>query len=104
MMKNLIDLHMHTSYSSDGDHSAHEILAMARSLGLRAISISDHDTVEGAQIAISCCRDYGVEVLPNVEFTTFLDGRELHILSYFLDLAASSAYSPLLICPDHPTL
>ena len=94
-MKDLIDLHMHTSYSSDGDHLPAEILAMARDLGLRAISISDHDTVEGAQIAISCCRDYGVEVLPSVEFTTFLDGRELHILSYFINLAAPSVLAQL---------
>lgn len=94
-MKNQVDLHMHTSYSSDGDHSPYEILAMARDLRLRAISISDHDTVEGSQIAISCCRDYGLEVLPNVEFTTFLDGRELHILSYFLDIAAPSVLAQL---------
>jgi hypothetical protein len=36
-----------------------------------------------------------LEVLPSVEFTTFLDGRELHILSYFVDIDAPTVLGQL---------
>lgn len=91
----LVDLHMHTSYSSDADHSVWEVLQMAQDLGLRAISISDHDTVEGSRIAVSRGPEYGLEVLPNVEITTFFHGRELHILSYFIDTSATAVVTQL---------
>jgi len=68
---------------------------MARDLKLDAISIADHDAVKGSQIAAACCQDYGLEVLPNVEITTFFQGRELHILSYFIDLNATEVLKQL---------
>lgn len=94
-MADLIDLHIHTSYSSDGDHSPHEILQIAQDIGLRAISITDHDSVEASRLVVDCCHAYGLEVLPAVEITTFFLGKELHILSYFVDTAASELVSQL---------
>lgn len=88
-MSDQVDLHIHSSYSSDGDHPPHEILQMARDLGLRAISITDHDAVEGSRLALLSSPEYGLEVVPAVEITTFLYGRELHILSYFVDITAA---------------
>ena len=77
-MNDRVDLHMHSSYSSDADHSVFELLQMARDLKLDAISIADHDAVKGSQIAAACCQDYGLEVLTgDVEITTFFQGREL---------------------------
>jgi hypothetical protein len=83
-----VDLHIHTSYSSDGDHSPNEILQMAQALGLRAIAITDHDTVEGSELALAYAADFDVEVIPAVEITSFSAGRELHVLGYFIDNAA----------------
>jgi predicted metal-dependent phosphoesterase TrpH len=94
-MNDLVDLHIHTSYSSDGDHSPHEILQMAQDIGLRAISITDHDSVEASRLAIECCQHYGLEVLPAVEVTTFFQGKELHILCYFVDIAAPGVVTQL---------
>ncbi len=90
-----VDLHIHTSYSSDGDYTPLEILSRARKLGLKAISICDHDAVDGSRMAVSCCREYGVEVLPSIELTTFLKGRELHILAYYVDTTAPSVLGKL---------
>ena len=91
----LVDLHIHTSYSSDGDHSPDEVLAMARNIGLRAISIADNDVAEGVRLALLTAHDYNLEVLPNIEFTTFLHNKELHLLSYFIDIAAPGVISQL---------
>ena len=40
------DLHIHTTYS-DGKKSPLEVLNLAASKGLKAISFTDHDTVKG---------------------------------------------------------
>lgn len=40
----LIDLHLHSSASSDGEIPPDELLSLANSSGLSAVSIADHDT------------------------------------------------------------
>ena len=43
-----LDLHNHTSFSSDGVMSPAELLRAARASGLGCIAVTDHNTVEGA--------------------------------------------------------
>ncbi|MFC1937209.1 PHP domain-containing protein [Chloroflexota bacterium] len=52
-MKNkmVIDLHIHSKYSSDGILDPKEIVSIARKKGLNGIAITDHDTVQGGQHA-----------------------------------------------------
>ena len=40
------DLHIHTTFS-DGRNTPEEIMEAAKAAGLRYISITDHDSVEG---------------------------------------------------------
>jgi predicted metal-dependent phosphoesterase TrpH len=58
---------------------------MAKEKGLRAISISDHDTVAAYPEAIEWSRRFGVEIIPSVELTTLFEGREFHLLLPFVD-------------------
>lgn len=41
-----IDLHVHTNIS-DGSETPAETVKYARSLGLRAIAVTDHDSING---------------------------------------------------------
>ena len=50
-MRELVDLHMHSNYS-DGVKTPSELVAMAKELGLKAIALADHDTVDGVDEAI----------------------------------------------------
>jgi predicted metal-dependent phosphoesterase TrpH len=79
-----VDLHVHSSNSSDGDHPPSELLRMARKKGLRAISISDHDTVGAYPEALRESEKAGVELVPSVELTTLFKGREFHLLLPFV--------------------
>ena len=45
----MIDLHIHTIASSDGQHTPREIFAMARRLELCAISFADHNSRESVE-------------------------------------------------------
>src|SRR5271157_2064364 len=62
------DLHVHTSYSKDGESSVEEILRAAEAAGLDAIAITDHDTVDGAKKALTL--QSSVLVIPGIEVST----------------------------------
>ncbi|WP_434511878.1 PHP domain-containing protein [Desulfitobacterium sp. AusDCA] len=81
-----IDLHIHTNISSDGEFTAKEIGEMAKTVGLQAIAITDHDTVEGVEEGIYWGDKLGIEVIPGVEISAEYHGRWMHILGYFIDI------------------
>jgi predicted metal-dependent phosphoesterase TrpH len=83
--ENWIDLHLHTSYS-DGLLSPPEMVKHAKTLGLKAIGIVDHDTVDGIVPAIEAGKDEGVEIVPGVELSSQCDGRDIHIIGYYFDM------------------
>jgi predicted metal-dependent phosphoesterase TrpH len=62
------DLHIHTNHSRDGESSVKEVLARAEEIGLDAIAITDHDTVDGALEAMAYQTQ--VLVIPGIEVST----------------------------------
>jgi hypothetical protein len=84
-MPSSIDLHIHSSKSSDGDFSPFHIVQLAKEKKMRAISISDHDTVAAYPEAIRFGQDAGVEIIPSMELTTIYEDREFHLLLPFVD-------------------
>lgn len=79
-----VDLHTH-SIHSDGTLSPAALVAEAARRGLRALALTDHDTVAGLAEAESACRDAGIEFIPGVELSTDAGRFEVHILGYFVD-------------------
>jgi 3',5'-nucleoside bisphosphate phosphatase len=82
-----VDLHVHTTFS-DGAFTPGQAVAYAREVGLYAISITDHDMVDGIEPAIAEGKDLGVEVIPGVELSSEAGGprpNEIHILGYYID-------------------
>jgi predicted metal-dependent phosphoesterase TrpH len=79
----MIDLHIHT-VASDGEHTAVEIAAMAQELGLEAIALADHNTVESVAEGEAAALARGIEFAPAVELDTVFRGRDLHLLGYFI--------------------
>lgn len=87
----MIDLHTHTCLS-DGSSTPTELLNEARLAALSALSITDHDTLQGFDIAMQQADKYEMELVCGVELSTtfYFDGvsnRELpvHLLGYFLN-------------------
>lgn len=78
------DLHLHTNFS-DGTFTPEELAAEARRHGLRAIALTDHDTMEGCARMTAACAEGGIEFIPATELTAEQNGIELHLLGYFLD-------------------
>lgn len=83
-LEGCVDLHLHTT-RSDGTMTPAEVVQYARMKGLRAISITDHDTVGGNEEAIEEGRRLGVEVIPGVDLSIAFQPGEFHLLGYFID-------------------
>jgi predicted metal-dependent phosphoesterase TrpH len=79
------DLHLHTHFS-DGTYSPQELVAHAKSHGLAALALTDHDTVEGCDPTASACARLGIEFISGTELTAEADGHELHLIGYLIDL------------------
>ncbi len=78
-----IDLHVHTTVS-DGTCTPREALRLAAEQGLRAVAITDHDTIAGHAEAMLAGLEYDIEVVPGIEISTRFGGA-VHILGYFLE-------------------
>lgn len=63
-----VDLHIHSTCSSDGESDLTSILDAAKKAGLDAVAITDHDSTDGCLIAAGIQSD--ILVIPGVEVTT----------------------------------
>ncbi|OGB64010.1 hypothetical protein A2296_03765 [candidate division CPR3 bacterium RIFOXYB2_FULL_35_8] len=57
-------------------------------LGLSAIAVTDHDSISGISEAMDAGEKLGIEVVPGVELSTLYQGKELHLLGYYIDIKA----------------
>ena len=78
------DLHLHTHFS-DGTYSPEELAGHARNYGLRAVALTDHDTVAGCPRMQAACERLGVEFIPAAELTAEHEGHEIHIIAYYVE-------------------
>jgi len=85
-----IDLHIHTT-ASDGTFTPRQVISHARQLNLKAIAITDHDTVAGSKEALDSGIPPSLEFLTGVEISAtpppFYPGSgSFHLLGYSIRL------------------
>ncbi len=102
----MIDLHVHSN-RSDGTYSPKELVDYAIQKGLTAFALTDHDTVDGLQEALSYAASLRMnhedsdsensimstgtehtvvpEIVPGIELSTEYQGRDVHILGLYID-------------------
>lgn len=78
------DLHVHTTHS-DGACSPGEVVQAAANLGLAGLAITDHDTLSALAVARPEAARLGIELIAGVELTAEFQGRDVHVLGYFVD-------------------
>lgn len=95
-----IDLHIHTT-ASDGTFSAKDVVSFSLAKGLKAIAITDHDTIDGIEEALVAGKELGLEVIPGVELSVEFPKGEMHILGYFIDHKSLSMQKNLKMLQEH---
>lgn len=80
-----IDLHMHSVYS-DGTYTPAELVMYAKKKGLSAVSLTDHDTIDGLDEARQQSALMNMRFINGVEINSFcyLNNRRIniHVLGY----------------------
>ncbi len=78
----MLELHCHTT-CSDGSLTPTQLVKAAASAGVKALAISDHDTMQGWDDAYEAGDRYQVEIVPALELSTMWQGHSLHILGFY---------------------
>ena len=80
----MIDLHIHST-ASDGSDAPEAIARKAKSLGLTAAAVTDHDNLGGVERFLGSCRELGLTGFSGVEISSSFGGKTIHILGYGVD-------------------
>jgi predicted metal-dependent phosphoesterase TrpH len=83
----VIDLHMHTT-ASDGRSTPEDLVRRAYDVGIRTMSVTDHDTMAALRPAAQAAASLGMTVIPGIEITSVHRGKDVHVLAYFLSESA----------------
>lgn len=87
----ICDLHTHSTFS-DGTFSPSRIVAEGLRVNLRAVALTDHNTVAGLPEFLDAARGTALEAIPGVEISTGYLEKEVHIVGLFLE---QEMYAPL---------
>lgn len=85
---NTIDLHIHSTFSDDGEYNVEEIFQMAAKHGLKTISICDHNTVKANMIAKRMSTLYHVDFVPGIELDCRYQDVDIRVLGYFINTSS----------------
>ena len=75
----ICDLHTHSIYS-DGTYTPAEIIKSAVNMGLSAVALCDHNTVDGLSEFLAVAEEKNIEAVAGAEFSVDYCGTELHLL------------------------
>ena len=82
----MIDLHLHTT-ASDGRLNPDQLVTRAAEAGVQVMAVTDHDTVAACADVAQHARGLGIDAITGIEITAVEDGRDVHMLGYFVDAA-----------------
>ena len=80
----MIDLHTHST-ASDGSLSPRSLIDLANKIGLKALALTDHDTVAGLDEAVDAAARTDLIFVPGVELSAFNEKGSLHIVGLHID-------------------
>jgi hypothetical protein len=80
----MIDLHTHST-ASDGSCTPERLIELALEVGLSALALTDHDTLDGIERAQTRAANTGLRLVPGVEIEIEREVGEFHLLGLLLE-------------------
>ncbi|HEY3323967.1 MAG TPA: PHP domain-containing protein [Planctomycetota bacterium] len=84
MTTDRVDLHCHST-ASDGRWTQHQLVSHAARIGLKALALTDHDTLAGLPTFHQAGRELGLETVSGVEISTKYTKGTMHMLGLFVE-------------------
>ena len=79
------NLHLHSTYS-DAGFTPSQLVLIGKSLGYRALALTDHETDGGVNEFMECARREEIDTLPGIEFYGDYGKTDLHIVALDYDM------------------
>lgn len=78
----MVDLHMHSRYSDDGEFTPSGLMAQCAEEGMHLVSVTDHNCAKANAEAAKAAKEKGIAYLPGIEIDCTCKGINLHVLGY----------------------
>lgn len=80
----MIDLHVHSTMS-DGTYTPSQLIKLAKDKGLKAIALTDHDTIYGNKEAYEAAKKYDMEFIHGMELSLNYNNHQIHVVALGFD-------------------
>lgn len=81
----MIDLHMHSWYSEDGELTPAELAERCRARGITTMAVTDHNCAQANAAARAEAQKRGIRYISGIEIDCVYDGLNFHLLGYGID-------------------
>ena len=85
----MIDLHMHSRYSEDGEFTPLELVEQCAKAGVHMMSVTDHNCVKANEEAQEAAKERGILYIPGIEIDCTYENVNFHVLGYGIDFRSS---------------
>lgn len=85
----MIDLHMHSRYSDDGEYTPSELVEHCAGAGVRVMSVTDHNCAKANEEAQRAAKEKGIRYIPGIEIDCTYQNVNFHVLGYGIDYRSS---------------
>ena len=85
----MIDLHMHSRYSEDGEFTPFELVRQCDKKGIRIMSVTDHNCAKANDEAAETAKKNGITYIPGIEIDCIFRDTNFHLLGYGIDFWSS---------------
>lgn len=85
----MIDLHMHSSYSDDGEYSPAELVEKCFEAGIKIMSIADHNCARANAEAEEAAKAKSICYVPGIEIDCTYQDIDFHVLGYGINYKSS---------------
>lgn len=81
----MIDLHMHSRYSDDGEFTPSELIERCAEKGVCMVSVTDHNCAKANEEAAKTAKEKKISYIPGIEIDCTYKDTDFHVLGYGID-------------------
>lgn len=81
----MIDLHMHSRYSDDGEYTPTELVEQCAEACVRVMSVTDHNCAKANAQAQRAAEEKCIRYIPGIEIDCTYENVNFHVLGYGID-------------------